>query len=53
MDLSHGDDGFNICTLVEQVNGARGTVAGIVVDPTGTRTVYNIIIIIYISGVFH
>jgi len=28
----------NICTLMGQVNGARGTVSGIVVDPTGTSS---------------
>jgi hypothetical protein len=28
----------NICTLMGQVNGARGAVSGIIVDPTGTSS---------------
>ena len=36
----------NICTSMGQVNGARGTVTGIVVDPTGMYY-------LYISVVYH
>jgi hypothetical protein len=36
----------NICTSMGQVNGARGTATGIVVDPTG-------IYFFYISNVYH